>query len=100
MGGVSKPLIERRLIDNGERVRALRDDLKVADEQLAHFNDEAEDARIRSLVSETPLAEREHRDADRHAQAMQKFRDQVAEEIAALESQQDALLDQLAADDS
>jgi len=98
--GVSKPLIERRLIDNGERVRALRDDLKVADEQLAHFNHEAEDARIRSLVSETPLAEREHRDADRHAQAMQKFRDQVAEEIAALESQQDALLDQLVADDS
>ncbi len=91
-------MTERRLIENGDRLRALRDDLRVADEQLAHFDDEAEDARIRSLVSETPIAEREHREAERHAQAMRRHRDEVAAEIAALEVHQDALLDQLVAE--
>ncbi len=92
-------MIERRLVENGGRLRTLREDLRVADEQLAHFDHEAEDARIRSLVSETPLAEREHRDADRQARAMRRFRDQVASEIAQLESQQDFLLDQMLAGD-
>lgn len=92
-------MIERRLIENGDRLRTLREDLRVADEQLAHFSHEAEDARLRSLVSETPLAEREHREADRHARAMQRFRDQVAAEIERLEGQQDFLLDQMLAGD-
>lgn len=93
-------MIERRLIETGDRLRVLRDDLRVAEEQLAHFSDEAEDARLRSLVSETPIADREHRDADRHAKAMQRHRDSVAAEIAKLEAQQDALLDQMLAEGS
>ena len=56
-------MVERRLIEIGDRLKALRDELAIADEQLAHLADEAEDARLRSLVSETPLAEREHRSA-------------------------------------
>lgn len=92
---MSKALIERRLIEVGQRLKQLRDDLQVAEEQLAHFVNEADDARLRSLVSETPLAGREHRDAARHADAMQRHRDEVAAEIAGLEAQQDALLDEL-----
>ncbi len=94
---MSKSLIERRLAEVGDRLRHLRDDLRVADEQLAHFAAEADDARIRSLVSETALADREHRSAERHAGAMQRHRDQVAAEIARLEAQLDELLDQLSA---
>lgn len=93
---MSKALVERRLVENNERLKQLRDDLRVADEQLAHFASEADDARIRSLVSETPLASREHRDAARHADAMERHRDEVAGEIQRLEHQQDELLDQLA----
>lgn len=92
---MSKAMIERRLIEVGERLKQLRDDLSVADEQLAHFANEADDARLRSLVSETPLAGREHRDADRHAAAMRRHSDEVAAEIASLETQQDDLLDEL-----
>jgi chromosome segregation ATPase len=93
-----KPMIERRLVEVGDRLKQLRDDVRVAEEQLAHFAADADDARLRSLVSETALAEREHRDAQRHADAMQRHRDELAAEIAALETQQDDLLDQLMAD--
>lgn len=93
-------MIERRLIEAGDRIKKLREDMRVADEQLEHFAHEADDARIRALVSETPIADKEHREADKHAQAMQRHRDRLAAEIAMLERQQDELLDQLMAADS
>ena len=57
--------------------------------------DEADEARVRSLVSETPLAEKAHREAERHADAMRRHRTAVAEEIQRLERGQDELLDRL-----
>lgn len=93
-----RTMVERRLIETGERLKQLREDKRVAEEQLAHFDSEADDARIRSLVSETPLAEREHRDAARHAGAMQRHRDELTADIARLELTQDELLDQLTAE--
>ena len=55
------------------------------------------DARIRALVSETPLADREHHDARRHADAMAARRDELRRSIADLEARQDLLLDELTA---
>ncbi len=92
---MSRSLIERRLVDVVDRLRQLHDDLSVLDEQVAHFVEEADDARLRSLVSETPLAEHEHREAARHAEAMQRGRAELVAEIARFESLQDDLLDQL-----
>ena len=92
---MSRSLIERRLTDVAARLKQLRIDLGVADEQLLHFSEEAEDARLRSLVSETPLAEREHRDAARHAAVSARGRDELSAEIVRLEAVQDELLDQL-----
>lgn len=92
---MARSLVERRLIEVGDRLKALRTDLRVADEQLAHLAEEAEDTRLRSLVSETPLAEREYRDAQRHADAMERHRREVSTEIARLEQAQDELLDRL-----
>ena len=67
-------MVERRLVDTGQRLKQLKADLQVAEEQLAHFSDQAEDARIRSLVSETPLADKEHREASKHSVAFNKFK--------------------------
>jgi hypothetical protein len=69
----------------------------VIDEQLVHLGDDADDARLRALVSETPLADREHREARRHADAMARRRAEVVESIAALEVRSDELLDRLLA---
>jgi hypothetical protein len=88
-------MIERRLIENGGRMKDVRDNLRVAQEQLLHFASEADDARIRALVSETPMSGKEHRDADRHARAMERHRDELVAELARLEANQDDLLDQL-----
>lgn len=80
-----------------DRRKAVARDLAVADEQLAHLDGDAEEARIRALVSETPLAEQELREAQRHADAMRRHRDALAAELRQLELDQDELLDRLVA---
>ncbi len=97
---MSRSLVERRLSDVAARLRRLREDLAVSDEQLAHLAEAAEEARLRSLVSETPLADREHHEAQRHAEAMQRHRDDLLAGIARLEQLQDELLDRLLAEAS
>ena len=95
---MSKSLLERRLADVGGRLKALREELGVVDEQLAAFVDTADDARLRALVSETPLAGREHTEARRHADAMARHRAELSVEVARLERAQDELLDRLVAE--
>jgi flagellar biosynthesis chaperone FliJ len=88
-------MLERRLIEVATQLKELRRELSVTDEQLTQLADEADDARLRSLVSETPIAEREHREAARHAEAMGRHRTDVVTSIERLEQQQDDLLDRL-----
>ena len=76
---------------------ALRTDLHVCDEQLHQVSEEADECRLRALVSETPLAEREYREAQRHADRLQQHRDEIAARITRLEADQDALLDRFSA---
>ena len=64
---MSRTLLQRRLIDVSDRLKRLRADLAVAEEQCAFFEAEAEDARLRALVSETPLADAEAHEIRRHA---------------------------------
>ncbi len=90
--------MEKRLADLAARLKRLRADLGVAEEQCLHFDDRAEDARLRALVSETPAAERQHRDAARQAETMARHRSRLREEIRTLEQQQDDLLDRFYSD--
>jgi chromosome segregation ATPase len=92
---MSRVLIERRLMDVAARLKRAREELAVLDDQLAALSDAADDARIRSLVSETSLAQREYSEAQRHADAMARSRRVVEADVAELESAQDELLDRL-----
>lgn len=94
---MSRTLIERRLTELSERLRDARHELSVADEQLDHLTGVADEARLRSLVSETPLAAQEYRDASRQAEAMARHRASVTQTIDQLERAQDELLDRLIA---
>lgn len=78
-------------------MKTVRAEIAVADEQLAHLAEEADEARLRALVSETPLADQEHREAARHAEAMRRHREALLAEVAQLETSQDDLLDRLVA---
>ncbi len=97
---MSRVLIERRLFDVAQRLKRAREQLAVIEEQLAVMAEAADEARIRSLVSETPLAHREYADAQRHADAMERSRRSVAAEVAELQQAQDDLLDRLINEDS
>ena len=86
---------ERRLTQVAARLRALRDELAMIDEQLTQLTDEASDLALRALVAETPAASYESNDARKHAEAMRRHRDHVVDELARLELRQDQLLDRL-----
>jgi len=93
---MSRTLLQRRLIDVSDRLKRLRAELAVSDEQVAFFEAEADDARLRSLVSETPLADAEAREVRRHADAQARQREGLRRAVRELESEQDALLDRMA----
>lgn len=95
MSSMSRSSIERQLRDVAAKSRRLRGDLAVVDEQLLQLTEEADEARIRSLVSETPLAEREHHEAQRHLDVIRRHRETLVCDLADLERVQDDLLDRL-----
>jgi hypothetical protein len=92
---MSRSLIERRLADSAKRLKRAREELAVTEEQAAALNETAEEARLRALVSETPLANKEYQEAQRHADTMERARRAVLSSIADLQRAQDELLDRL-----
>jgi hypothetical protein len=89
---MQRALLERRIRDVHTRLVRAREELAVLNEQLAVVVESADEARVRSLVSETPLAAHEHNEAARHADAMTKARDALARSVVDLEHRQDELL--------
>jgi hypothetical protein len=87
-----RALLERRIRDVHARLLQAREELAVLDEQLAVVLESADEARVRALVSETPLAAREHDEAARHADAMVRARDALHKTVVDLEHRQDELL--------
>ena len=82
-------------MDVHARLVRARQELAVTEEQLDVFLETADEARIRALVSETPLADRDWQDAQRHAEAMVRARDNASARVAELERAQDELLAKL-----
>jgi phosphoserine phosphatase len=84
--------VERRIRDVHDRLVRARQELAVLDEQYAVVSDAAEDARMRSLVSETPLAAHEYAEVRRHADAMARAREALVSTVVELEHRRDELL--------
>lgn len=92
---MSQRAVQRRLVEVHERLVKAREELAIVEEQFLVFNDTADDARIRALVAETPLASHDWNEARRHAEAMERGRDAARARVAELERSQDDLLAQL-----
>ncbi|MFV1990001.1 MAG: hypothetical protein ACC652_04585 [Acidimicrobiales bacterium] len=92
---MARSLLERRLIEVGAELRRNREELFVIEEQLISLVDQADQARLRALVSETPLAQREHVDANRHADLVVRRKAELHATLYELEARQDKLLDRL-----
>lgn len=95
---MSRSSIERRLVDLAERVKHVAAELAVTEEQLAVVEDEADDARLRAMVAETPLEVATANEARRHADALGRHRDALVRTLSELRAEQDAQLDRLAAE--
>ncbi len=91
-------MLERRLVDVSERLKRIRAELAVTEEQLVFLEEEADEVRLRALVAETPLADVEARDARRHADALARHRDSLRQTVRELQGEQDQLLDRIAAE--
>ena len=86
-------LLERRIRDVHARLVRAREELAVLNEQLAVVQESADEARVRALVSETPLATQEHNEA--HAPRRRhgaRPATRCARSVADLERRQDELL--------
>lgn len=92
---MSQSRIERRLVEVNQRLQRAREELSVLDQQLVAFADEADETRVRALVSDSPQAAKEYREAEKHADAMRRSRAALSATIAELERAQDELLDRL-----
>ncbi len=95
---MSQSILQRRLVDVSERLKRIRAELGVTEEQLVFLEEQAEDVRLRALVAETPLADVEARDARRHADAQAQHRDALRATVRELETEQDSLLDRISAE--
>jgi hypothetical protein len=87
--------VKRRLAKNGSRLAALRDELRIIDEQAMYLTDDADDLELRAVLSDSDRARYVAREASGHAAAMARHREHVVTEIARLDAEQDTLLDQL-----
>lgn len=87
--------IEKKLTAVSTELRTLREELGVLEEQLIQVSDEAEDSRLRALVSETPLAAEEQRETAKAVAAVKRDREGKLKRLQKLERKQDDLLDQL-----
>lgn len=95
---MSRSVVERRLVEVNRRLKEAREELVVLDHQMAALADDADEARVRALVSDSPMAQREHREAQKHVDAMVRSRSAIVAAIAAHEHAVDELLDQLVVD--
>jgi hypothetical protein len=88
--------VRERLTRIQEQLRRVRANERVLVEQVHYLDEVAGDAETKKLVAQTPLADREWREArtdlDRHTALL----DEARQEVAALLAERDRLLDRLA----
>jgi hypothetical protein len=89
---MSSRLVKRRLDDVQRHLSQARESLAVLEEQVAVWNDALDDARIRALVSETPLQSKEYDELSRHVVVANNEMLRRAHEVSELVVARDELL--------
>ncbi|MGH9019810.1 MAG: hypothetical protein ACRDV0_02185 [Acidimicrobiales bacterium] len=89
---MSPRLQRRHLEDVQRRLGAARESLAILEEQVAVWNDALDDARIRSLVSETPLQTAEYSELSRHVLVANAEMQRRRADVRSLMAERDELL--------
>jgi hypothetical protein len=87
--------VRERLNRTQEELRRVRATERVLVEQVAYLAEIAEDAETRKLVAQTPLADREWRDARTDRDRHRTLLDEARREAQDLLDERDRLLDRL-----
>lgn len=87
--------ITDRLSSLGVEITQAKTEIRILEEQLEFVGDVADDARIRAVVSETPIADRDAREAADDAARMRRSLDDARVHLATLLQEQDRLLERL-----
>ena len=87
--------LERRLLSLSGEISSLRAEIAILDEQLAFQRDVMEDTRVRALVAETPLADRELRVASDDLRRIQRVTEDAGRRMMGLLEEQYRLLGEL-----
>jgi chromosome segregation ATPase len=88
-------LLQRKLAQASGRLRELRNELRVVEDQKIQLVDEADELSLRALVAETPAAEFEYREAKKHADALVRHHARLVKEIHETEQRINDLLDRM-----
>ena len=78
--------------DLQRRLSAARESQRILEEQVTAWNDALDDARIRALVSETPIQTQEYNDLSRHVVAANAELQRRSSEVRSLIVERDELL--------
>ena len=89
---MSSQRVARRLQDLQRRIVVVRESCQVLDEQLAVWTEAFEDARLRSLMAETPQSDHDLADVRRHYDVAKRERDRRGLELDQMVSERDRLL--------
>ncbi|MQA99271.1 MAG: hypothetical protein GEU78_03110 [Actinobacteria bacterium] len=87
--------IERNLNALTDHLNQAREELRIVEEQILFQMDVVEETKTRMLVSETPLADRDHHEARADHERMLKERARIQARMAELQREQDRLLDRM-----
>ena len=88
-------LLQRRLTQTSARIRELQEELRIVEDQKCQLVDDADELSLRALVSETPAAEYEYRQAKKHADVLVRRHQEIKDEIADLNVRLNDLLDRM-----
>ncbi len=78
--------------DLQRRLSAARESQRILEEQVTVWNDALDDARIRALVSETPIQTHDYNDLSRHVVAANAELQRRSSEVRSLIVERDELL--------
>ena len=89
---MSSQRVTRRLQDLQDRLTSTRESLRVLDEQLAAWTEAYDDARLRSLMAETPQSDHDLSDVRRHFDVTQRECTRQKAEVELMVLERDRLL--------
>ncbi len=87
--------IAQRLRALSAEIATLQTEIGILEEQIAFQTEVADDARIRALVSETPLADRESQEASGDLARIMSSRADALKRLEQLRADQDGLLERM-----